>query len=221
MKKTFLALALGLSFGALQAQEAGSWLIQGGLTRIAPNVSSGNLSAPSPSGTQVDVKSDIEPTAQVTYMLDDHWAVAVPLGLGFKHKIVGAGGIAGTGEIGKVKALPVGAFMQYRLGEANDRFRPYGMLGLNYAIFYGAQGSAALSGMNPINPPGGSTGLKVDSRWGVSPGLGLTSQLDNGWFIDVSWALTLLKTQASLSTGQTIDTRLNPSVLNLSLGKRF
>ena len=37
MKKTFLALACLCTIGAAHAQAAGSWLIQGGLTRIAPD----------------------------------------------------------------------------------------------------------------------------------------------------------------------------------------
>jgi len=221
MKIRFLALLCACAAAAAQAQPAGSWLIQGGMTRIAPSVSSGNLSAPSPTGTQVDVGADAQVTAQIGYVYNQHWAVAVPLGTGFKHKLYGAGAISNTGQIGTVSALPISVFGQYRLGASNDKVRPYAMLGLSYVRFDDAQGSAALNGLNPANPVGGRTGLSVDSRWAMSPGLGVSVQLDDKWFVDLSWAKTLLKTTTTLSTGQTIDTTLNPSVTTLSIGTRF
>jgi len=184
-------------------------------------VSSGNLSAPSPAGTQVDVGADTRATAQLTYMVDNHWAVALPLGTGFKHKIYGAGNISNTGQIGTVSALPISLFGQYRFGQADASWRPYLKLGLSYVQFSDAQGSAALNGINPANPVGGSTGLKVDSRWALSPGLGMVVQLDQGWFLDLSWSRTYLKTTTTLSTGQTIDTTLNPGTTTVGVGLRF
>ena len=221
MKKTFLALACLCSMGMAHAQAACSWLIQGGLTRIAPDVSSGNLSAPSPSGTQVDVGADTRATAQLTYVYNKNWAVAVPLGAGFKHKLYGAGAISNTGQIGTVSVLPISVFGQYRFGEPDAKVRPYAMLGLGYAYFHDAKGSATLNGLNPANPVGGSTGLKVDSRWALSPGLGVSVKLDDKWFVDLSWSKTYLKTGTTLSTGQTIDTTLNPGVTTLGVGMRF
>ncbi len=220
MKKKFLAIALITAFSGAWAQSAG-WLIQGGVTHLAPSVSSGLLSAPSPPGTTVGVGSDTQPTVQLTYVYNDHWSVAVPLGLGFKHKLYGTGAISGTGQIGTVTALPITVFGQYRLGEANAKFRPYGMLGLSYAYFHDAQGSAALNGLNPINPVGGSTGLKVDSKFALSAGLGMYVRIDDRWFVDMSYAKTFLKTSTTLSTGQSIQTTLNPGIVTLGVGMRF
>jgi outer membrane protein len=169
----------------------------------------------------VGVSSDTQATAQLTYVYNDHWSVAVPLGLGFKHKLSGTGAISNTGQIGTVTALPITVFGQYRLGEANAQFRPYGMLGLSYAYFHDAQGSAALNGLNPINPVGGSTGLKVDSKFAPSVGLGLYIRLDDRWFVDLSYAKTFLKTTTTLSTGQSIQTTLNPAITSLGVGMRF
>jgi outer membrane protein len=222
MKKHLLMslIVLGSCSGAM-AQSAGSWLIQGGATRIAPNVSSGTLGAPSPSGTTIDVGSDTQLTGQLTYVYDDHVSVAVPLGLGFRHKLYGNGSIAGVGQIGTVDALPITVFAQYRFMEPSDAWRPYAMLGLSYVKFSNAQGSATLNGINPANPPGGNTGLSVDNAWGTSLGLGATVNLSDGWFVDVSWARTLLKTTATLSTGQKIDATLNPDMFSIGIGRRF
>ena len=220
MKKHLLALALIGAFSSAWAQSPG-WLIQGGITQISPSVSSGTLSAPSPSGTTVGVGSDTQATAQLTYVYNDHWSVDVPLGLGFKHKLYGTGAISNTGQIGTVTALPITVFGQYRLGEANAKFRPYGMLGLSYAYFHDAKGSAALNGLNPINPVGGSTGLKVDSKFAPSVGLGMFIRIDDRWFVDLSYAKTFLKTTTTLSTGQSIQTTLNPGITSLGVGMRF
>jgi outer membrane protein len=221
MKKHLLALALWASSIGVWAQTPGSWLIQGGVTHISPSVKSGALTAPSPSGTTVDIGSDTQPTLQLTYIYNDHWSVALPLGMGFKHKLYGKGTIDGTGQIGTVSALPISVFGQYRFGEASERFRPYGMLGLSYVHFHDAQGSATLNGLNPLNPSGGSTGLKVDSKFALSPGLGMYIQLNERWFADIYYAKTFLKTTTTLSTGQTIQTALNPGITSLSLGMRF
>lgn len=221
MTRTLLALCGLLALGAAQAQPAGTWLVQAGLTRIAPDVSSGNLSAPSPVGTQVDAGADTQPTAQITYVHDGHWALALPVGAGFTHKIYGAGAIAGTGQIGSIKVLPVSVFGQYRFNEPEAQLRPYAMLGLSYAYFRGAQGSAALNGMNPINPPGGSTTMKSDSGWAWNAGLGVAVRLDAQWFVDVSWSKSWLKTTTTLSTGQTLSARLDPGITMVGLGRRF
>jgi outer membrane protein len=212
-------LLAGAAFGA-QAQAAGSWMVMGGITRISPNVSSGDLSPPSSPGTQVDISGDTEATLSVVRMLDDHWSVEVPIGFGFKHRINGAGSIGGTGEIGTVKALPISVFAQYRFMQPAARVRPYAMLGVTYAHFYDAHGSAALNGLNPLDPPGG-TGLSVASRFGLTPGLGVTAMINDRWFVDLQYAHSFLKTKATLSTGQTIDTRLNPDAYRVAVGMRF
>ena len=221
MKKHLLALGLMGSVSCALAQTPGSWLFQGGFTQLAPSVTSGTLSAPSPSGTTVGVGSNTQATAQLSYIYNQHWSVAVPLGLGFKHKLYGTGAIAGTGQIGTVTALPISVFGQYRFGESNAQFRPYGMLGLSYAYCHDAQGSAALNGLNPSNPVGGSTGLKVDSKFALSGGVGMYIRIDDRWFVDLSYAQTLLKTTTTLSTGQTINTTLNPGITTLGVGMRF
>ena len=63
--------------------------------------------------------------------------------------------------------------------------------------------------------------MKVASRWALSPGLGVSVQLDDKWFVDLSWVKSYLKTTTTLSTGQTIDTKLNPGITTLGLGMRF
>jgi outer membrane protein len=220
MNKKLLLAAAVMAAGAAHAQVAGTWFGSVGATRISPNTESGSLSPPSSPNTKVELGADTQATINVGYMLTDHWAVEVPIGLGFKHDINGAGSISGVGRIGTVKALPVSVFATYRFLEPQARFRPYVAAGLNYAHFYDEQGSATLSALNPLNPPGGTT-LSVEDKFGWSLGAGVTAMITDRWFVDLHYSRTWLKTTTTLNTGQKIDTRLDPDSWTVGVGYRF
>jgi len=206
--------------GLAQAQSAGSWLVRAGVTHISPEVSSGDLSAPSFANTKVDVLADTQLSGGITYMVTDHWAVDVPLALPFKHDTVGAGAIAGVGKIGEVKALPMTIFAQYRFLEADAKVRPYVGLGLTYAKFFKERGTAALTGLTggtPANP----TLLSAESGFGLTPQIGVNIALNDRWFVDFVYYKTFVKTRNTLSTGQHIDVKLNPNVFTVGVGYRF
>jgi len=218
---SWMAGALLLAAAPLApAQSAGSWLVRAGATQISPDVDSGNLSAPSFANTRVDVRSDTQLSGGITYMLTDHWAVDVPLALPFTHDTVGAGAIAGVGKIGEVKVLPITLLAQYRFAGANDALRPYVGLGPTYARFYKARSTAtlnALTGGLPSSP----TTLSVDSRWGFTAQLGLAMEVAPRWYLDAAVLKTKLKTRTSLSTGQTLNIKLDPWTYTVGIGYRF
>jgi outer membrane protein len=219
--KLLTLLAASLAAGGVLAQAAGTWSARGGVTRISPNVDSGTLSAPSPKGTTVAVGSDTQPTGGVTYMWTDNIAFDAPIGLGFKHKLYGDGALAGVGQIGTSSVLPITLDAQYRFGAAKAQFRPYVKLGLTYAYFFESEGSAALNGMNPLNPVGGNTSVEFKSKLALSPGLGLIFNFGEKYFADVAVSKTFLKTTGTFSTGQKIDATLNPTAVSLGVGVRF
>ncbi len=206
--------------GAAQAQVAGTWSVRLGATHISPQVKSGNLSAPSFPNTKVDVGSASALTGGINYMLTDNWAVDVPFGLPFKHKFYGDGAIAGVGEVGETKVIPATVFAQYRFGEANAKFRPYLGLGVTYAKFFKERTTATMSGLtggSPANP----TTASIDSRWGLTPQVGFVWNFNERWFVDAAYYKSFLKTTSHLSTGQSIDIRLNPNVFAVGIGYRF
>lgn len=213
-------VALLAACQAAQAQSAGTWLVRAGATHIAPDVTSGNLSA-SPPGTQVDVDSASQLTGGVTYMLSDNLAVDVPLGLPFKHDVVGAGTfLGGVGKLAETRALPATVIAQWRFGQANARWRPYVGAGLTYAIFYKERTTAAMNaatGGTAANP----TTVKFDDRAGLTLQLGASFAINEKWFFDASVAKTFLKTTGRLSTGQTIDVKLDPLSVSIGLGMKF
>jgi len=217
----WIALAAVLSCaGAAHAQSAGSWAARVGATQIDPQVDSGDLSAPSLSGTKADVKSATQLSGGVTYMVTDHVAIDVPLALPFKHDLEGAGAIAGVGKIGEVKALPITVMAQYRFLDPAAALRPYLAAGPTYAKFFKARSTATLSGITggtPANP----TTLTVDSKLAATFGAGASYRLNPHCFVDASVSKTFLKTRTTLSTGQTLDIKLDPIAISLAVGYRF
>ena len=211
------ALTLG---SAAQAQSQGSWLVRGGIMQLAPQVTSGTLSAPSLAGAQSGVSNSTQYAGGITYMLSNSVAIDLPLALPFKHNLYGAGSIAGVGKIGDTKAIPATVMVQYRFGEASGMFRPYLGLGVTYAKFDGEHTTAVLSGLT-----GGTqlvpTSLSIQSKLAATMQVGASYKIDERWFVDGAITKTPLKTRNTLSTGQTLDITLNPIGISLGVGMRY
>jgi outer membrane protein len=216
---TLVLAALLACSGAALAQKAGSLSVSVGVTQIAPDVTSGNLSAPSFIGTTVDVTSNTQLTGAVNYALTDNIVAHLPLGFGFKHKVVGTGAIAGVGTIGTTKALPITLIAQYRFLDANSTFRPYAGAGMTYARFYKTAGTAALTAIT--NPGGPATTLSFKSKFAPTIQLGAIYNINEKWYLDASYTKTFLKTRGTLSTGQTLNATLNPDGYTFQVGYKF
>ena len=200
MKNTvkFLLIPAALACAAAaHAQTAGTWMVRGGATTITPNVSSGDLTAPSLVGTKASIGSSSRVSGGITYMVNNNLSIDVPVALPFQHDISGDGAILGAGKIGDVKALPVTALAQWRFMEPTSAFRPYIGVGITYAAFYGAKSTStltAITGSTPSNP----TTLSIDSKWAATA-----------------------STRTTLSTGQTLDAKIDPSSFSLAVGYKF
>ena len=222
MKKpisTLLALATLAFCGSALAQKAGSFSASIGATHIAPSVDSGNLSAPSLPNSKIDINSNSQVTGAVNYMVTDNVAVHVPLGFGFKHEVSGDGAIKGVGKLVETKALPITLIGQYRFLDANATFRPYVGAGLSYVKFYKEKGTGTLTALT--NPGGPATGAKFDSKLAPTLQIGGIYNINEKWYLEASYAKTFLKTRATLTTGQTIDVKLDPSAYCLQVGYKF
>jgi len=223
MKHTYkLSLAMLALIGscAAQAQVAGSLMARVGITQVSPSVSSGDLSAPSFIGSKVDVQSSTVLGGGVTYMVNDHLALDLPLATPLRHNIVGAGSVAGVGKLGDTKALPITLLAQYRFGEALSQFRPYVGAGVTYAKFYGERGTNTLTALSGGTPTS-QTGLGIASKFAPTLQIGASMALNAHWFVDASVTKTWLKTQATLTSGQTLDLRLDPMGLAVAVGYRY
>lgn len=217
-KPVFLAV-LALGAASAFAQKAGSWSASVGVTKIAPDVTSGNLSAPSLPGTKVDVGDNTQLTGAVNYSYTDNIAVSVPIGFGFKHNVVGMGAIAGVGTLATTKALPITLLGQYRFGAANADLRPYLGGGLSYVKFYKTNSTAVLTAIT--NPGGPATTMSFESKFAPTIQLGLTYNINDKWYLDGNYTKTFLKTTGTLSTGQTLNATLNPDGFTFQVGYKF
>ena len=214
-----VALAAASSCGMAMAQKAGSISASIGFTQISPTVNSGNLSAPSLPGTQVGVSSNSQLTGAFNYMLSDNLALHVPVGFGFKHDVTGAGAISGVGKLADTKALPITVIGQYRFMDANAAFRPYIGAGASYVKFYNTNGTGVLTAIT--NPGGPGTGVSFASKIAPTIQLGGIFNLNEKWYVEASYSKTFLSTKGTLSTGQTIDVKLDPSAYSFQVGYKY
>lgn len=220
MQKFSISLFSVLTCLLAHADESSPWSYRVGVTSIVPKVTSGDLSAPSVSGSTVDVSSATQLAGGINYRINDKWSVDMPLGLPFEHNMYGDGAISGVGKISSAKALPATVLLQYQLPYDHPTIKPYAGAGLTYAYFFDAKGTTvlnALTGTSSSNP----TTLTVESKFASSIQLGSRFNMPGAWFIDMNVIKTFLKTSSKLSTGQTIDISLDPWVYSLSVGRSF
>ena len=190
-----------------------------GLTQVSPSVSSGNLSAPSLPGSQIGITNNSQLTLAFNYAITDNIILHLPIGFGFKHNINGAGSIAGVGKLGDTKALPITLMGQYRFLNANAAFRPFVGAGASYVKFYNTNGTGVLTALT--NPGGPATGLSFASKLAPTVQLGGIFNINESWFLEASYSKTFLNTRGTLTTGQTIDVRIDPSAYSFQVGYKY
>lgn len=218
-------VAIGLAVACAtqaHAQSTGSWVIKAGANRIAPQVDSGDLSAPSSPGSKVDIGANTQLIGSLTYYYSERCTVEGYFGLPYEHDVLGDGAMADVGRIGTVKQVSPTVFGQYRFLDSSRMVRPYVGIGLTIAHFYDIEGSGRLTAVT--NPGGGvPTKLSLASRTKValSPQLGIQLKLGDRWFADASVIKSFIRNRASLSTGQSVDVKLNPLSTNISIGYQF
>ena len=217
--KTLVAAAVLACASGASAQSAGQFTAKFGLNELTPKVVSGDISAPALPGTKADVESDIQPVLIFAYGLTDNISLEAALGTPYKHKIVGAGSIAGTGELGSVEALPPTVFAQYRFFAPTATFRPYIGIGATYAYFMKARGSGKLTALT--NPGGDPTTFEIDNKFTYTGQIGVAMNLSERWFADVTVNKSKLRTDVHFSTGQTQHMKLDPVAVVLALGYKF
>jgi len=211
---TVAALAMGASTALAQG-----WSVKVGMNQLTPKVTSGNMTAPSIPNTKSDVSGNTQPIVAIGYQYNDNIAVELDLGTPYKHDILGAGAIQGVGKIGTVEALPPTIFGKYLLLDASSKFRPFAGLGLTYAAFQKETGSGQLTALT--NPGGPGTTFKVDPAFGFALQAGAIYNFSDKWFADASVTKSFLKTTTKFSTGQTIEMKLDPVAIAVSVGYYF
>lgn len=219
LARTLLAAAALACASSASAQSAGKWTVKFGFNELTPKVESGDISAPALPGTKADVESDIQPVLIAAYGITDHISLEAALGTPYKHTIVGAGSIAGTGELGTVEALPPTLFAQYRFFSPATTFRPFVGIGATYAYFMKERGSGKLTALT--NPGGNPTTFDIDNKFTYTAQVGVAMNFSERWFADVTVNKSRLRTNVHFSTGQTQYMKLDPVAVVLAVGYKF
>ena len=210
--------AIAAAPGAV-AQAAGQWTVKGGLGKITPKVTSGDISAPALPGSKASVSADTQPIFAIAYGITDNISAEIDLGLPYTHNFSGAGAIEGVGEVGTVKALPPTAFIHYRFFEPSAAIRPYAGVGATYAFFTDETGSGKMTALSDIGGP--PTTFKVKSKLAATVQIGVVYNINARWFVDGNISKTFLKTRITFSSGQTQDMTLDPQAVTLAVGYKF
>lgn len=208
-----------LNAPAALAQVAGQWTVKAGATRITPKVDSGDVTAPALPGTKSHVGADTQPAFGMSYSLTDSIALALELGLPYRHTIYGAGAIEGVGALARVKSLPPTAFVQFRFFEPAALLRPYVGIGATVAYFANETGSGQLTAISDIGGP--PTTFSIKTKLAATGQIGLLYNINQRWFADVFVSKTWLKTDMTFSSGQTQKITLNPQAVGISVGYKF
>ena len=218
VKMLVAATAMACAAGA-SAQSAGQWTAKFGFNELTPKVESGNVSAPALPNTKADVEGDIQPVLIFAYGLTDNISLETALGTPYKNSIIGAGAVAGVGELGTVQALPPTLFAQYRFFSPSATFRPFVGIGATYVHFMRERGSAKLSAL--LNPGGAPVTFEIDDKFTYTAQVGLAVNLGERWFADVTVNKSKLRTNVNFSTGQTQFMKLDPVAVVLAVGYKF
>jgi len=216
LKLSALAICMTIC-GAAAAQTAGTVMVKGGYNEFYPQVKSGDITGFP--GAKIDVGKAGGLFGSVAYMFTDNIATEFSLGVPPNHDIYASGTIAAAGKIASADILPPSLSLQYRFHEAHSAFRPYVGIGIIRAMFRNANGTPMLTAIS--NPAGPKTTISIDSAWGLSAQMGVSYALNDKWFLDGAVIPSFLKTTARLSTGQTVDVKVNPVGANLAVGYRF
>lgn len=147
--------------------------------------------------------------------LVEAYVMAAPL----KSKIYGDGvnalgdpnGINGK-HIMDTKLLPPTVLVGRYWGDRTAKFRPYTGVMAMYAIFYDSKIRQTLNNYMAGGSPGDST-VSLKNTFGFGPSIGFKYELDDSWHLSVNVGSVKLKTQATLTTHNTMITGSSP-ILN-------
>lgn len=184
-----------------------------------------------PTGIKAEAKGAGSPTVELGMFLDEdqQWAVqGYVLALPFDNSIEGRGTVVHrditTGavvltkknyldgkDVVKTKQLPPTFILNRYFGDKNAKWRASVGLGVSYAIFFESKATDVLNEYS-----GGETDVKIKNAFGAGPFLGLQYRLTDNIHISGTVGYVKLKTEAKLTTRNTIFTADSPVLTDYS-----
>jgi outer membrane protein len=233
MKKSFLSAvilsALSLSSFAF-ANQAGDFVVRGGLTNINPdnNTSSVNIAA---LGGKTPLSLSVDDNTQLglnfVYFYDNNWAIEVLAATPYSHDVIindpqgiapGVLGAAVDGAtLAEVTHLPPTISALYYF-DSSSNLKPYVGVGVNYTIFWDEEFKSAPKSL-------GFKDLDLDGSFGFSWQVGADYYFDDNWSINATVQFIDIDSEAKFKIGDTItgksDVNIDPMVYSIMLGYKF
>ena len=222
-----IALTALTSSSAIATQQ-GDWLVRARIINIAPNVSSGNITAMDgsslaptiPDGATIDVDDATTLDIDISYFFTNNIAVELLLDFPASHDITGDGSINGIGKIGEVAPLPPALIAQYHFMPQNN-IRPYAGAGLGYVFFLSEETTDTLT--NAVGAT--STGLDVDDTFYTVIQAGVDFDINQNWYWNLDAKYMFIDSTAVVQVNGAdtakVDFDLDPLVLGVGIGTRF
>jgi outer membrane protein len=206
----------------LQPVTAGDWEVGFRVVGLAPNDASGTLG---PTGSRIKVDSDIAPEVDLTYRINDHWAVELIVAA-TEHDLGLAGGLLDEASAGRVTIIPPTLTLQFYSGPKStfssigfDQTRFYAGVGLNYTAFHGYDLSSDLTAL-------GISDIRFEDSWGAAGQVGFDVDINGNWTWNIDVKYLQMSTEADLRfvTGgsfDVVDVDVDPWVLGAGAAYRF
>lgn len=228
-----LAAAVMATAPAVQAFEAGDFILRAGVVHVAPDDSSDSITiggAPllgAGVDSQVTVDSNSQLGLRATYMFTNNLGLGILGATPFKHNIKGGGDLPGDLKLGETKHLPPTITLQYFPMNSASALQPYVGVGVNYTTFFEEKTSSNLNGA--LGVP--SSDLELDDSVGVAVELGMDYMLSENfglnaaiWWADINTDATVTAFDAAgnqIAKTDEFEVEIDPMVYMVGFTYKF
>ncbi len=204
------------------ANQAGDFIVRGGVTNITPDSDKSNIMlAGADSSMTLTVDDNTQLGLNFVYFYDNNWAIELLAATPYTHDVTiqdknSVLGVDGA-NLGEVSHLPPTLSALYYF-DTNSALKPYVGVGINYTVFFDEDFAAAPQSL-------GLNNLDLDSSFGLSAQIGADYHLDEKWSLNASIRYIDIDTEATFDVaGNSIgkaDINIDPMVYSLMLGYKF
>lgn len=205
-----LAAAVMATAPAVQAFEAGDFILRAGVVHVAPDDSSdvivldGGVST----GSKVSVDSNSQLGIRGTYMLTNNLGLGLLAATPFKHNITAEGGVLDGAAAGETKHLPPTLTLQYYPMSSTSALQPYAGVGVNYTTFFEEK--------SPLGD------LKLDDSVGVAVEFGVDYMLSEQFGLNAAVWWADIDTEAEIKgVTEKFDVQIDPMVYMVGFTYKF
>lgn len=216
-----LCAVLGLSSFAAHSQQNTLRIGIGDVTihSESPNFTSNGPAFLTPQPAGITVGDATTLLVSYTRQINEHFDFELALGIPPRHDTSGTGTLAPFGVVARVKQLAPTVFVNYKFGAAENKFRPFVGLGVNYTRFFDAESTDSGNLAN-----GGPTKISLSDSVGLAAQVGASYKLSDQWSLCASISAAKVQSDLTTSTGSierktTIDFR--PVVYALGVAYNF